>query len=193
MKLKTGLYAITLVLIAGMLFFSCKKDKTEDTKKNQVTYNGTGHPLDKGVIVHWQFKAEGHATTLVFVSPEGTFHTTGTSFDSITGTNGTGLAIALYSSDSVNLAEGTYTYDTTGNNTAGTFVRASMVLNYNFGTDDGTEVLGFGGAVTVKKVGTDYEITYSGADETGKVIELYYKGILKDYINISKKAKTWGL
>ncbi|MEI6575190.1 MAG: hypothetical protein WCO63_03335 [Bacteroidota bacterium] len=193
MKFKTGLYVFALMMVTGLLFFSCKKDKTDDTKKNQVTYNGTNHSLDKGIIVHFAWKTEGYLTVLVLVSPEGVIHTTGTQFDSISGTNGSGITIGLFSSDSAHLAEGIYPYDTTGNMTAGTFNGASLALNFHFGTPDGMMVPGLGGAVIVKKIGTDYEISYSGVDKTGKVIDLYYKGVLKDYLMAKSTWKAWGL
>jgi len=187
MKSKSGLYALSLMLLLSSMFFSCKKDETETpapvVKASQITYKGSTYTIDKGAYVYWSKKEQGSLITLIFLSPGGQFHSTTGTIDSISGI-GTGLAFQCYSADSLSLPAGNYVFDNTGSNSAGTFDAANMVLNYDFANDIGEEVEFTGGTVTVAKSGTTYEISYTGQDSTGNAMTFYYKGLIPGYWGI---------
>ncbi len=184
MTKKFGWYVLTIMLLMSITMLSCKKDKEETpepvVKSSQITYKGSNYPIDKGACVFWSKKEPGSMITLIFLSPGGKFETSNGTIDSISG-QGTGFALFCRSADSLTLVPGTYVYDTTGMNTAGTFSDANMVLNYDFANDIGEEVEFQGGTLSVAKSGSEWEVTFTGQDANGNAMTFYYKGLVPEY------------
>jgi hypothetical protein len=192
MKITRLLIAMALLAGFGFAFTSCKEDDDDNTttQANQITYNGVNYAIDKVAAVRWFKKATGYNYALVFISPGGQFHTTGSVIDSLSGT-GTGIAFDVYSADSNGIAAGNYVFDSTWSGDAGTLGYVSMVMNYNFSTDEGDDVEFVGGTLTAKKSGSDTEFTYSGKDAMGKTMSFYYKGVVKVYYDGMKSKNIW--
>ncbi|MCX6306197.1 MAG: hypothetical protein NT040_14635 [Bacteroidetes bacterium] len=179
MKTKTGLFPMVIFLAICLINFSCKKDTTSSSSsKNQITYKGTEYAMNKGYMV--DYYGSMHTIELDFFSSGVTVYANGNVMDSLGGT-GNGMYFDLINTDSTTLATGNYPYDSVGNYHPGTFHSAGFALNYNFSHGGGQIITVYGGTVSVKKTGTNYEISYSGMTYGGDPISLYYKGALNHY------------
>jgi hypothetical protein len=143
-----------------------------------IKYNGTEYALSKAGSI--RFYADENEYELIFLSSGGVFHSTGSRFDSITG-SGNAFVLDLISADSTTISTGNYMYDDSQSYPAMTFSYPTIVLNFNFPSTSGQSVRMYNGSLNVKKSGSSFEVSYSGTNETGVAASLYYKGSIAQY------------
>ncbi len=100
---------------------------------------------------------------------------------SLTGLNISSVYFELWSENSSNLADGTYTYDDNYGQNAFTFTDSEITIDYSFFAEDGTYYEINSGEIEVSKNGSTYDITFEGTTSEGKDVSINYKGKLTAY------------
>jgi len=178
-----NLKTLILALISiSIVFAGCKKDEENDAPKNQMTIDGTEYELSQGVIENygvWQ-SSEGYNFDVTLLTSGITIHVVNDIIDSLSGI-GSGVVFELYSYDSTNLASEIYDLDKDGNGTPGTFTYGSVAIDYNVGTQQGTEKEFTEGILNVARDGENFQLSFECKTEDGTTVTGYYDGVLQAF------------
>jgi hypothetical protein len=186
---KTVLFALTAI---GVLFAACKKDDENDPPKNQMTYNGAEYELSQGIIENygsWE-SSEGYNFDVTLLTSGIAIYVVNDMIDSLSGI-GSGVVFELFSSDSTHLADGIYILDEDGNGTPGTFTYGSVAIDYNVGTQEGTEKDFIEGTCEVNRNGETFQLSFDCKTEDNIAITGYYNGVLQAFDYSDYKKSTW--
>lgn len=186
-----SLFKLTALLMIVLVIASCKKDKDDDKASvNSFKYDGKEYKLTQGYLENYgQWWGEAYNLDLTLLSEGFTVSQAQGGWITVTG-EGHGIYFEMYSDKSNELVAGEYVFDEDSYE-AGTFEFGDFVIDYNIMNETGQIVEITGGKLTVKKSGSEYEITFDCTTETGKNITGSYKGSL-DYYNydLKKSDKT---
>lgn len=171
--------SLCIVFSIAVLFLSCKKEEVV-VEKNQISYDGVNYDLAGGTLLDYGIigKDEGHTQHLYLFS-SGLKNSEGY-FDSTSG-KGHVMYFEIFSPVASLLEEGEYVYDINKTYKASTFDDSYLKLNFDYRTNTGDLFTMFWGKISIKKAGTDYDITFDCIEGDGKHVTGYYKGPLSYY------------
>jgi len=178
------------VSFLSVLLVSCGDDK--DSSKNYIKYDGSEYELSFGVLENYGLttNGEGYDMNLVLMSSGLKTHEIDGQIDSLSGV-GHLIYFALSSETSDRLAIGEYSFIENDNYQPFTIGLTGVLLNHDYDSqaeESGTSLAIDNGQLSVKKVGNEYELSFSCIDKDGKSVTVYYKGSLK-YYDVSADAK----
>jgi predicted small lipoprotein YifL len=181
--MKRTLKSIFALMLLVSITLSCEK-KTNDPpvvippeKNNEMVYNGTSYALSQGFFENFgQVPENGsYNIDLVLISSGIVLHESNGIIDSVAG-SGEFFYFELFSSDSVGLTEGTYTYDPNYPGENGTFTTASGAIDFDIENETGFEFEIEEGTFTVIRNEGIYEFSFNGTDDFNHLVTLYFKG-----------------
>ena len=174
---KTFLF-LTFFAVSALAFIGCKKNDNEPVNYLQV--GDTTIYLSDGNIVYYGASTEtAWNYDLEFVSSNIALSAGNYGIPDYTG-EGTRFCFELFSSSSDRLMDGDYTFIDWGTHVAGRYDACTYSFDYNF-YDTFTNHVVVEGTLSVKDAGNEFEIGFNGKDEQGKVVKMYYKGLLNYY------------
>lgn len=177
-----------LLLFLILFAFACKKDKKNDEKTQTnpdavKTFSllGISYDLSSGIIT-----SPGESSTSPFLYKLNLFSSGFTltqvndTVESVSG-SGEGITVLFYSNSKTDIT-GSYTFSSTGTETAGTFDYASYGINYNITTSEGTNKDLTQGLLNITNKGDKvFNITLTGKDSDNNDFSLEYEGRLSPF------------
>jgi hypothetical protein len=175
--------SVLCFLICGAVLASCAKKDDEIVPKTIMTYDGKDYELSKAVLIDYgSFPPhEGNGQELFMSSSSVMIRETGGKIDSIYG-RGDAVFFRIFGVSSNQLGEGEYKFDfSQGPYKATSFFYSYATFNNDFVDWDADRHETIAGTLTVKKIDTEYSITFDCIENSGKHIKGFYKGALKVY------------
>jgi hypothetical protein len=166
--------ALFVLLTLGAFVFitpGCKKDNN-DEPKNEFTYDGSKYSLSKGFIKDFGSNGNGTFDWDVYLTTDGVTVSGGL----LTGV-GNLIYLDLNGMSSTGIESGTYTWSATRENF--TIVGATMGIDFNFVSLQGTYESGTSGTATVTQDGTETKIEFSLTFTNGNTVSGQWKGTLE--------------
>ena len=164
------------ISFCAILFSSC--EKSNDDYANYFKVGDTEYPLTQGILVNFGIDGPDGTDSISYEYGIILFSSGFTiSEDDIVG-SGQEMTFYVYSSDSVNLPIGDYSFYMEEQERSGTFAYADYGINYNFDTGEDTEVELVTGTLTISQNSDTYEISFNDDNDN---VSLYYKGSLTFY------------
>ncbi|MGS2725565.1 hypothetical protein ACU8DI_03070 [Psychroserpens sp. BH13MA-6] len=171
-----SLKLFVLLITVSMLSFSCgNDDDNQNSSSNKLIFGDTEYQLRAGVIEDYGAYSEGiYNFDIVLLNSEinnvdGEFQPVNETFS--------GVYFELFTDNSENLAEGTYTFG--DNIDVGTYVYAEVFINTTVDNYSAIDITS--GTFTVLDNGTTYEFVFEGTVDGGASFSGYYKGSLSSY------------
>jgi hypothetical protein len=175
--------SVLFVLLCVVAMTSCDKKEDEIVPKTIMTYDGKDYELSKALLIDYGTfpPNEGNGQELFLSSSGVTVRESGGKIDSIYG-RGHGIFFQLFGVSSNQLGEGEYTFDfSQGPFKAKSFFYSYATFDNDFVDWDADLHEMIAGTITVKKINTEYSITFDCVENSGKHITGFYKGALKVY------------
>lgn len=172
--MKSTLNKIFIILaVLPLVFSGCKKDE-DDSKKDQVVYDGDSYELTKGYIHDFtslKVAAPGYEFAIFLASDDVNMP----GYNPPTGT-GNWVGFWLYSTSDTEVANGPYSYAHPTTSAFTFWGEVMLESSYMMKSIPNTDIAS--GTLTIHVNGDTYEVEFEGTIEGGDEVEIYYKGEL---------------
>ncbi len=171
---------LAVLFVLPLFFVACSDDDDDNGNglSNHFTYDGETYALDLGFIMNYgQWWGDGYNFD-IFLHSDGI--EISDNFMDVTG-EGHGIYFEMFSPNEDDLTPGTYNWDGSDEGNPFTYTWGDIIMDWDFETDEGTEITFSGGNVEVEKSGSNYTIRVAVTAEDGKEITAYFRGPLPIY------------
>lgn len=178
MKIKNYFLATLLITI----MFGCAKENV--SKKNMLVFDGKEYDIGNAIFENFGPTDENtFESKIMFISPDINYEEVlNLDFWGYRG-KGSFINFWVYSSDPNKLSAGEYKYMSfeQSKGKSNTYDYVNGYLNSNFEKKTVKDFTIGTGSLLVKNSEIDFEITFNGTVNSGKKIEIYYKGSVINY------------